>query len=187
MSSDDKPARTLVLGGVKSGKSAYAALLAHSHASNTGAELVLIATATALDQEMTDRINRHKIERDDSWRVVEEPLALASTISTITQNAKTNSVGTCIVIDCLTLWITNLLLADDQYRLEQEVASFIQAVNTCQVPLLMVSNETNMGITPLGDLSRRFCDETGLLHQQLAKSCEHVVLMVAGLPVSVKG
>ena len=186
MKINNQPLRSLVLGGMKSGKSAFAAQLAEQHVGAAKTHVVFVATATALDDEMSERIELHKVDRDPNWTVIEEPLSLAATIENIARKAKESDDDICIVIDCLTLWVTNLLVNDNEPQLKREVADFTRAVVSCPVRLIMVSNETNMGITPMGELSRKFCDETGLLHQQLARHCEQVVLMVAGLAVTVK-
>jgi adenosylcobinamide kinase/adenosylcobinamide-phosphate guanylyltransferase len=130
---------------------------------------------------MQQRISRHQAERPDNWTTVEAPLHLAEAL----QQADAN--GHCILLDCLTLWLTNLLLADDETQLRHEINALLDAVPKLSAELVMVSNETNMGIVPLGELSRRYCDEIGLLHQQLASLCDTVILTVAGLPHVLKG
>ena len=168
--------KTLVLGGIKSGKSRYAETIA----SQWKGPKHLIATATANDDEMQARIERHKKERDAQFDVVEEPIYLGDAIS-----QRNNSE--CLVVDCLTLWITNLLLmSDGNTSFEIERASFLDAVKTSSSRILIVSNESNMGIIPLGELSRRYCDEIGLIHQELGALCDEVFLMVAGIPLQVK-
>ncbi|MFK8082041.1 MAG: bifunctional adenosylcobinamide kinase/adenosylcobinamide-phosphate guanylyltransferase [Granulosicoccus sp.] len=187
MKESDFPHRSLILGGVKSGKSGYAERLAKTCAENESAELTLIATALAGDEEIRLRIERHKADRDKQWAVVEEPLLLARSLNAVDQQTRVSDRPKCIVVDCLTMWITNLLLEHDEDLLRREVNLFRQAALDCTSPLILVSNETNLGITPLGELSRRFCDETGLLHQALGQICDQVVLMVAGNAMYVKG
>lgn len=167
--------KTLILGGVKSGKSRYAEQLAS--ASET--PVTVIATATANDPEMQTRIARHQADRNSHWQVVEEPLSLASAISGI-------SPEQCILVDCLTLWVTNLLLHPDAQRFAEERNALLETLGSCRNRLIMVSNETNMGIVPLGELSRRYCDEVGLLHQSLAAQSDEVVLVIAGLSHHLK-
>ncbi|MFK7995570.1 MAG: bifunctional adenosylcobinamide kinase/adenosylcobinamide-phosphate guanylyltransferase [Granulosicoccus sp.] len=179
--------RSLILGGVKSGKSGYAERLADAYSKEHSHQVILIATATALDDEMRKRINRHKVDRNKQWLVVEEPLAVASAIAAADQTIANDESRPCIVIDCLTLWVTNLLMKSDETFLRQEIGAFQQSVKACQSRLIMVSNETNMGVTPMGELSRRFCDETGLLHQNLGQICEHIALVVAGNSLNIKG
>jgi len=181
------PYRSLVLGGVKSGKSRYAEQLATNYCADGAGGVTLIATAHAGDDEMRARIERHKAERDKDWLVIEEPNALGSALARADQSAAYSVGSSCIVIDCLTLWITNLLMKSDEKLLMREIDSFMKSVVCCQSRLIMVSNETNMGITPMGELSRQFCDETGLLHQALGRNCDHVCLMAAGIALDIKG
>lgn len=169
--------KTLILGGVKSGKSH----LAENWAKATDLPVTYIATASALDDEMQQRIQRHQSERPDHWVTIESPLYLAETL----QQADTS--GHCLLLDCLTLWLTNLLLANDETQLRQEIDALLACLPNLSSELIIVSNETNMGIVPLGELSRRYCDEIGLLHQQLASLCDNVILSVAGLPHLLKG
>jgi adenosylcobinamide kinase/adenosylcobinamide-phosphate guanylyltransferase len=168
---------TLILGGVKSGKSR----LAENWAKATTLSVTYIATATAQDAEMQQRISRHQAERPDNWATVEAPIHLAEALQ------QADASGHCILLDCLTLWLTNLLLADDEKQLRHEMNALLDTIPTLSAELIMVSNETNMGIVPLGELSRRYCDEIGLLHQQLASLCDTVILTVAGLPHVLKG
>lgn len=186
MTSPQSQRRSLILGGVKSGKSGHAERLADACSKVPGSNVVLIATATARDEEMRKRIERHRGSRNKNWLVIEEPLALSTALSKADQAASDAGVSACIVIDCLTLWVTNLLLNNDEGHFRQEIDSFQQSVSKCQSRLIIVSNETNMGVTPMGELSRRFCDEIGLLHQALGKICDNVTLMVAGIPLIVK-
>ncbi len=162
--------KSLILGGVKSGKSRYAEQLAN----DSGRPVTIIATATGDDAGMRARIARHQAERNPQWQLVEEPLRLGEAIAGIEE-------GHCVLVDCLTLWLTNLLMLDSEDSLNGELQSLKTAVQDCRHRLVMVSNETSMGIVPLGELSRRFCDEAGLLHQSMAQHCDEVVLMVAGL------
>lgn len=170
-----KRPKYLVLGGVKSGKSRHAQTLAEKVSS----QVTLIVTAQALDEEMADRIQRHRDERPDHWKVMEEPLNLADALMQCLESE-------VVMIDCLTLWLTNLLMNEDESFLQQQIQAFQEAVEAFPRPLVLVSNETNMGIMPLGDLTRRYCDEAGLLHQHVAQACDQVELMVAGLPLSLK-
>lgn len=175
--------KSLILGGVKSGKSRYAEnsvkdfLAKHTLADDT---VCLIATAQALDESMAMRIEKHKQQRPDNWSIIEEPLNLAKSIFEAEKTAK------IILIDCLTLWLTNLLMLEDETKLNDEIKQFLHAVSQCEVELVIVSNETNMGIMPLGSLTRDYCDKAGSLHQALAEVCDQVTLVVAGLPLSLK-
>ncbi|MFT5896984.1 MAG: adenosylcobinamide kinase/adenosylcobinamide-phosphate guanylyltransferase [bacterium] len=167
--------KTLILGGIKSGKSRYA----ENSASQWNGPINLIATATADDEEMAVRIDRHKLERNPKFNVVEEPIYLGKAIARHTS-------AECIVVDCLTLWITNLLMTtESKTSMEHERASFLDSVKASRSRIFFVSNESNMGIIPLGELSRRYCDEIGLIHQELATICDEVYLMVAGIPLQI--
>lgn len=169
--------KTLILGGVRSGKSRLAERLA----GESGLPVTYIATATAGDDEMRARIAAHRARRPADWFVVEEPSALAAALR---GHAAPNR---CLLVDCLTLWLTNLLMADDPSLLERERAALLDTLPDLPGQLILVSNETNMGIMPLGDLSRRYCDEAGTLHQELARICGRVILTIAGLPHILKG
>jgi adenosylcobinamide kinase/adenosylcobinamide-phosphate guanylyltransferase len=169
--------KTLILGGVRSGKSRLAQRLALE----SGRQVVYVATATAGDEEMARRIDAHRRRRPGDWLVVEEPLAVGRVLSELADQ------GRCLVVDCLTLWLTNLLTDADPLLLETERASLLKALPVLAGDILLVGNETNMGVIPLGEISRRYCDQAGLLHQAIAARCDRVVLTVAGLPQVLKG
>lgn len=169
--------RELILGGVRSGKSA----LAEQRALDSGLRVIYIATATAGDEEMAARIAHHRQRRPGTWYIVEEPVHLAAALQA---NAADNH---CIIVDCLTLWLTNLLLADDTTVLERESTLLLEQLPSLSGQIVLVSNEVGLGIVPLGELSRRFADEAGRLHQQLAARCERVTFVAAGLPLTLKG
>lgn len=175
--------KSLVLGGIKSGKSSFA----ESIAAESGKNVIVIATATANDSEMEERIKHHRESRPIHWQTIEEPIALGTTLRKLNHTSSAESAQNCIIIDCLTLWLTNLLLLEDTQAFEQECESFIKAIHDFDQQIIIVSNETNMGIVPLGELSRRFCDEAGRLHQSLGRHVDHVVMMVAGLSHTIKG
>lgn len=169
--------KTLILGGVRSGKSRLAERLAKE----SGRSVVYLATATAGDAEMADRIAAHRARRPLDWALVEEPLALAQAL------ADQGTAGRLVLVDCLTLWLTNLLGDPDPNRFARERLALLRTLPELGCDLLLVGNETNMGVIPMGALSRRFCDEAGVLHQELASLCDRVVLTVAGLPLVLKG
>lgn len=172
--------KTLVLGGARSGKSNYAEQLAQK----SNAQVIYVATATAGDNEMQVRIDEHKRQRPQSWGLIEEPLLL-------TQVLKQNNDKTkCILVDCLTLWLSNCLAEKDGTEkaldLTQEINELVDTVSRMSAEVILVSNEVGQGVVPMGELSRRFVDESGRLHQKLAQACEHVVFTVAGLPQILK-
>lgn len=169
--------KTLIIGGVRSGKSRLAEGLAVA----SGRQVVYVATAVAQDEEMARRIEAHRRRRPPSWMVVVEPLALGRVLGDLAES------GRCLIVDCLTLWLTNLLSHADPERLESERAALLETLPVLAGDFVLVSNETNMGVIPSGELSRRYCDEAGLLHQALATRCDRVVLTIAGLPRILKG
>lgn len=171
--------QTLILGGVRSGKSRLAERLA----GDSGLPVSYIATARADDAEMQARIQHHQTNRPSHWRTVEAPLALADAL----QREGSAEPGRLILVDCLTLWLTNLLLDPDPARLARERAALLTTLPQLPGELIMVSNETGLGIVPLGELTRRYCDEAGRLHQDIAASSGRVILTVAGLPHYLKG
>lgn len=130
---------------------------------------------------MLRRIEAHRRHRPQDWLVVEEPLALGQVLGELAEP------GRCLVVDCLTLWLTNLLSHADPARLGSERIALLEALPALAGDLVLVGNETNMGVIPLGEISRRYCDEAGLLHQALAARCDRVVLVVTGLPQLLKG
>jgi adenosylcobinamide kinase/adenosylcobinamide-phosphate guanylyltransferase len=168
--------RELILGGVRSGKSRTAEQ--HAHAS--GMQVVYVATAQARDAEMKRRVAEHQVRRPDNWLSVEAGQSLAEVLK------REASAQRCLLVDCLTLWLTQLLCDASEQELRRECAALLEALPHLPGQIILVSNETNMGIVPMGELSRRYCDEAGRLHQQVAALCERVILMVAGLPLVVK-
>ncbi len=164
----------LVLGGARSGKSRHAERLAASAA--TGA-WIYIATAEARDREMSDRIARHRAARGERWRTVEEPLAIAAAIDRAER-------GDVVLVDCLTLWLSNLLLADCDP--DAEFDRLCATARAARAKLVFVANEVGLGIVPDNALARRFRDESGRLNQRVAEIADHVVFMAAGLPLVLK-
>ncbi|MGH8327977.1 MAG: bifunctional adenosylcobinamide kinase/adenosylcobinamide-phosphate guanylyltransferase [Steroidobacteraceae bacterium] len=169
--------KELVLGGVRSGKSRYA----EQQARASGLRVVYIATAIAEhDEELDERIRRHRSYRPVDWVTVEEPVALGTALQI---HARADC---CLLIECLTLWVAHLLTSGPADRLESERASLLHTVAETPGHVILVSNETGLGVMPSGALSRRFLDVSGELHQSLAALCDRVTLVVAGLPQRLK-
>jgi adenosylcobinamide kinase / adenosylcobinamide-phosphate guanylyltransferase len=166
---------TLVLGGARSGKSGFAQKAAETEAD--AGRLVMIATGQAFDDEMAERIARHRADRDESWTTVEAPLELAAAIAALPAEA-------IAVVDCLTLWLSNQMLADRD--VEAACAELVAAVAACPARLWLVSNEVGLGIVPETPLGRRFRDEAGRLNQRLAATVDEVYFVAAGLPLKMK-
>lgn len=184
---------TLILGGARSGKSAYAERLA----SGSGRPVLYVATATAGDEEMAARIAAHRMQRPQEWRTVEAPYNLWQAVHSNAQ------AGDAILIDCLTLWVSNVLLRElgdaaevesvpaatwtaIEAALSSEVEALIADAREWSLALLLVSNEVGMGVVPAFPLGRRFQDILGRVNQAVASKAEAVVLMIAGLPVDVR-
>lgn len=180
----------LILGGQKSGKSRRAEVLVQSWLAQSGSHrAVMIATAQAWDDEMAQRIARHQADR--AQRVpgtitVEEPLHLAEAIQTY------SAPDTLIVVDCLTLWLTNWLMpvhanaTDSAQTLSAETGQLLQSITNAPGPLVLVGNEIGLGVIPLGREVRAFVDALGMLNQSVAQVCQRVTLMAAGLPLIFK-
>lgn len=169
--------KELVLGGVRSGKSRYA----EQQARASGLRVVYIATAVAAgDTELEDRIQRHRSYRPPDWATVEEPVTVGAVLQAHAGAER------CLLVECLTLWLAHLLTSGSGDRLESERSSLLRAVAGIPGHVILVSNETGLGIMPTGALSRRFLDVSGELHQSLAALCDRVTLVVAGLPQTVK-
>lgn len=173
---DPLPRLTLILGGARSGKSAHAEALVRA----SGLRPVYLATAQALDDEMRARVDHHRRRRRDGegWTVVEEPLELAATLRTA------SAPDRAVLVDCLTLWLTNVLLADRDP--EAESSRLLATLPDLPGPVVLVSNEVGQGIVPANALARRFVDEAGRLHQRLAAAAQQVILITAGLPLHLK-
>ncbi|MDP3797614.1 MAG: bifunctional adenosylcobinamide kinase/adenosylcobinamide-phosphate guanylyltransferase [Polaromonas sp.] len=182
----------LILGGQRSGKSRRAELLARDWLAQSPAHgAVLIATAQPWDEEMRERIARHQLDRAQrvpGMRTVEEPLELAQAVQ------QQSRPDTLVVVDCLTLWLTNLLMPADILKqneaLAQEeraqVAMLLMAIEKAAGPVLLVGNEIGLGVIPLGRETRDFVDALGRLNQDVAATCQRVTLMAAGLPLTLK-
>lgn len=167
------PALSLILGGTRSGKSAFAeGVLAMAERPKT-----YIATAQAFDTEMESRIARHRTDRGTGWTTVEAPLDLVAALQNVSQGV--------VLVDCLTLWLSNHMLAEND--LESEVSGLLNTLSCASVPVVCVSNEVGMGLVPDNALGRRFRDAQGTLNRKLAARADLAVFVAAGLPMVLKG
>jgi adenosylcobinamide kinase / adenosylcobinamide-phosphate guanylyltransferase len=169
--------RSLILGGARSGKSAFAERIAQQ----SGRDVVYVATAHAGDDEMTERIAHHRARRPAHWQGIEAPFALSATLLRHAHEER------LLLVDCLTLWMSNLLGHGDEARFTRERDAFVDVLPALPGEIVLVSNEVGLGIVPMGELTRRFVDETGRLHQALAPHCDRVAFVAAGLPLALKG
>jgi adenosylcobinamide kinase/adenosylcobinamide-phosphate guanylyltransferase len=167
--------KELILGGARSGKSALAERLA----GDSGLAVVYLASATAGDEEMAGRIAHHRERRPAGWGLVEEPRHLAAALRDAAAPDR------CLLVDCLTLWLNNVIA--DGVLYQQERAALLDTLPGLPGRVILVSNEVGMGIVPMGELTRRYCDEAGRLHQELAQLCDRVIFVAAGLPMVLKG
>ena len=180
--------KELIIGGARSGKST----LAERRALESGLHVVYVATAQALDGEMQQRIAIHRARRPADWGLVEAPLDLAATLQ------RHAAPDTCLLVDCLTLWLSNLLFAGvaasqaeagqkvDCPRLAGETQALIDVLPNLPGRVIMVSNEVGWGVVPMAAVSRLFADEQGRLNQRVGAVCDNVTLVAAGLPVVLK-
>jgi adenosylcobinamide kinase/adenosylcobinamide-phosphate guanylyltransferase len=171
-----------ILGGARSGKSRLALASAQQIARDTDASLIFIATATANDEEMRIRIKKHQAERisihgENPWALVEEPVHLASAL------LENDAQGKVVLVDCLTLWISNCLHLKVW---DEEKDALLNCLEQLTSTVIFVSNETGLGIVPMGELTRQYVDASGFFHQRIAQRCAHVVFTVAGLPHVLK-
>lgn len=170
----------LVIGGVRSGKSAHGQELAQTLADAESREVVYLATAQALDKGMLDRIEKHQNSRPEHWLLVEESIDIASILLAPENQNKV------ILIECMTLWLTNLICLEDDEAFNRHKSAFISAIEQTQAKLVCISSEVGVGIMPMNAMARRFGDEAGLLNQELARLSEQVELVCAGLPLKLK-
>jgi adenosylcobinamide kinase / adenosylcobinamide-phosphate guanylyltransferase len=175
--------KQLILGGARSGKSG----LAEQQAKQSGKQVVYIATADRRhnDAEMDARIAHHKQQRPSEWPTIEAPVELAAALQA------SDSSDHCILVDCLTLWLTNCLFSDapnsPNNTWEEQRQTLLDTLPTLSADIILVSNEVGWGIVPMGEVNRRFVDETGFLHQAIAPLADRVILTAAGLPMVLKG
>ncbi|MEC0238411.1 bifunctional adenosylcobinamide kinase/adenosylcobinamide-phosphate guanylyltransferase [Paenibacillus dokdonensis] len=176
----------LVTGGARSGKSSFAErwIMAHTD------QAVYVATAQAFDQEMKERIALHQEQRnqnDFTWRTVEEPLRL----SELLQSWHSGPEAPAVLVDCLTLWLSNVILAvegqqDMELRIREAVDTLVEQIKTYPGPLVLVTNEVGDGVVPEYALGRLFRDYAGILNQSVARVCDQVFLVTVGIPVELK-
>ncbi|WP_394180990.1 bifunctional adenosylcobinamide kinase/adenosylcobinamide-phosphate guanylyltransferase [Marinomonas posidonica] len=166
----------LVLGGVRSGKSAFAQDLV----AETGKPVCYVATSQVWDDEMAQRVERHKRNRPEQWQLIEEPIALAETLHRL------NNTQQAVIVECFSLWLSNLLCLEDDQTFERERQSLLSAVEQFQGDLVLVSSEVGLGIMPMNALARRFADEAGMLNQALVKLTDRATFVAAGLPMPLK-
>jgi adenosylcobinamide kinase/adenosylcobinamide-phosphate guanylyltransferase len=168
------PTRVLVLGGQRSGKSRYAEEIVAA----SGLAPVYVATATARDGEMSERIAAHRARRGESWRTVEEPLDLAGVL------ARESGPGFHVLVDCLTVWLSNVM--EGKRSVEAEVDGLLAELTRVTGPVVIVSGEVGLGIVPENALARRFADHLGVVNQRVAAAVDRVVLVTAGIPLVLK-
>lgn len=170
----------LILGGQRSGKSRYAEHLGRQWlAQEAGREVMVVATAMAADGEMQQRIERHRRDRPSGFATLEEPLDLGGAI------VRASQPGRLLIVDCLTLWVTNVLMPHGQepvgdWRARKD--ALLSALDPCRSPVILVSNEIGQGVIPMGAVLRQFVDELGWLHQDVSRRCARLTWMVAGQP-----
>ena len=170
--------KVFVIGGCRSGKSDHALELAEKMDAN---ERIFIATCVPQDGEMRQRVAKHQQNRSQSWKTIEAPLHLPQAIM---DNARAEGV---VLVDCLTLWINNLLMENESAPgVEDQISRLVQAVQSADGPVIMVSNEVGTGIVPENQLARVYRDLVGSVNQAVARSADRVVWVVAGIPVTIK-
>lgn len=163
----------LITGGARSGKSSFAEKRTLSY----GTPVLYIATAQAFDEEMENRIQLHQQRRGDEWRTISEPLAIANILTSLDRQ------GACLV-DCLTLWLSNLIFAEED--ISKATSSLIEAIAARRDPVILVTNEVGGGIVPENALARRFRDEAGRLNQIVAEAVDEVYTCISGIPLKLK-
>ncbi len=169
---------TFVIGGCRSGKSSFALDLAERE---KGKNKIFIATSVPSDSEMEKRVKKHQRERGDEWQTIEEPVKIYDKINHYSKDAS------AIVVDCLTLWISNLMFdASGPARIEQAVKQLKESLESCECPLFLVSNEVGTGIVPENKIARQFRDHAGFVNQRVAEAADTVFMTVAGIAVQIK-
>lgn len=175
---------TLILGGARSGKSAYAEKLAM----DSGLSVTYIATAQVYDEEFKARVQQHKDRRPSHWQLIETPHYLALSSAGLRANSH---AGVILIVDCLTLWLAQCICPEcappEGVDWAQQRAAFLELLPTLPCHIILVSNEVGMGIVPMGEINRQFQDEQGRLNQAVAALADEVIFIAAGLPLKLKG
>ena len=174
----------LILGGARSGKSAYAQkrAIALANRASPAKQVIYIATATAVDQEMRERIARHQADRPGHWLVHEQPLDLWQVLQEQGQSPEH-----LLLVDCLTLWLNNELYQRQPQDFALFSQRFLRTLSDCEAQVLLVANEVGLGVVPMGEVTRQFVDWAGWLNQAVAAKADKVTLITAGLPLILKG
>jgi len=177
MGKTNKAKILFVIGGIRSGKSRFALKLGEG----MGERRVFIATGQALDTEMERRIRKHRSARSKSWTTYEEPIALSTILE------KVNGQCDVIVVDCLSLWLSNLLhLELSEKELSMRIKAFIRSLKALKTPIILISNEVGLGVIPANPLARKFCDLAGMLHQQVAQVAHQVYSLASGIALELR-
>jgi len=185
----------LILGGARSGKSSFAEQQAKQHEADNQTTIYYLATAQSLDGEMSQRIKQHQQQRPQHWQLIESPITLANTLEQLilkhqAEHKDQHKKNITVLVDCLTLWLTNCLCSPEKNCWQQEKKLLLKLLTgyeqTSDVNLLLVSNEVGHGIVPMGELSREFVDQAGWLHQEIAAIATQVDFIMAGIPLSLK-
>ena len=166
--------KTLITGGIKSGKSRHALVLAGERGHNKG----FVATAEALDDELRDRIASHRLERGNAYQTIEAPIDLAAAI------AESSRSCDLVVVDCITLWVGNLFhhFENQPDQVHRRIETFFELVQLSEANLVFVTNEVGLGVVPANPLVRAYADELGRVNQRLVRQCDEVIFMVSGIP-----
>lgn len=168
---------TFITGGIKSGKSN----LAVEKASKENQKVAFVATATAFDDEMADRIKKHQQARPASWSLFEEPHNIDTIIEKIINKYN------IVIIDCLGIWVTNLMMSElSDIEITNKATDLIKTFAKIDYHLIIVSNETGLGLIPANKMGRRFCDLLGVINQKIAKAADEAYLMTSGIPIKLK-
>ena len=181
----------LILGGARSGKSSFAEKQAVQYETSVKSHIYYLATAQSLDGEMSARIKQHQLQRPSHWPLIESPIELANALKNIIAKHQSEHKETMtVLVDCLTLWLSNCLCSTQNHCWQQEKQLLLELLSqykqSSDINLLFVSNEVGHGIVPMGELSRDFVDQAGWLHQEIAAIASQVDFIMAGIPLTLK-